>query len=127
MKIDLYTKAVLTVIALCLIWICVNGATPVAEAQAGPPAPTPVILVDQNGTPIYQRQGLRVHLVNDTGVSIYTAQGLRVNYGPQPVPVAVSTATGAVPVSLRSVQRGNAWDPLLVSVLREPPTLAPIP
>ena len=69
MKIDLYTKAVLTVIALCLIWICVNGATPVANAQAGPqPAPTPVILVDQNGTPIYQRQGLRVHLVNDTGV-----------------------------------------------------------
>jgi len=127
MKIDLYTKAVLTVIASCLIWICVNGATPVARAQAGPPQPTPVIMVDGNGVPIYQQQGLRVHLVNDTGTSIYTAQGLRVNYGPQPVPVAFTSTTAVLPVSLRSVQRGNAWDPLLVSVLREPPTLAPIP
>ena len=29
MKTDLYTKAILTVIAMCLIWMCVNGATPV--------------------------------------------------------------------------------------------------
>lgn len=127
MKIDLYTKAVLTVIALCLIWICVNGATPVARAQAGPPQPTPVILVDGNGMPIYQRQGLRVHLVNDNGTSIYTAQGLRVNAGPQPLPVALSTGSAAVPVAVRAIQRGSTWDPILVSVLREPPTLAPIP
>jgi hypothetical protein len=26
MRIDLYTKTVLTVIALCLLWLCVNGS-----------------------------------------------------------------------------------------------------
>ena len=120
-------RLTVAVIGLCLVWICINGATPVAKAQAGPPAPTPVILVDQNGTPLYQRQGLRVHLVNDAGTSIYTAQGLRVNFGQQPVPVAFTTTSAVVPVSVRSVQRGNTWDPFLVSVLRDPPTLAPIP
>ena len=34
MKPDLYTKSVLTVIAACLVWLCVNGVTPTALAQA---------------------------------------------------------------------------------------------
>ena len=33
MKIDAYTKAVLTVIAACLVWMCVNSATPTTHAQ----------------------------------------------------------------------------------------------
>ena len=37
MKIDAYTKAVLTVIAACLVWMCVNSATPTTHAQAKPP------------------------------------------------------------------------------------------
>ena len=52
MNVDAYTKAVLTIIAACLVWICLNGVTPVAGAQAARPAPAPVILVDANGTPL---------------------------------------------------------------------------
>lgn len=33
MTIDLYTRGVLTVIALCLIWLCVKTTEPIAQAQ----------------------------------------------------------------------------------------------
>jgi hypothetical protein len=52
MKIDAYTKGVLTVIAACLVWMCVNGATPATHAQAKPQDPTPVVLVDPSGVPL---------------------------------------------------------------------------
>ena len=109
MKIDLYTKAVLTVIAACLVWICVNGATPVAQAQApqaASPPPTRVMLVDEDNRPIH-------------------AQGLRVHFGGVPVPVDVGTSP--LPVALRSIQRGGAWDYLDVRVMREAPTKMPTP
>lgn len=100
MKIDLYTKAVLTVIAVCLVWMCLNGATPVVGAQAARPEPTPVVLVDAKGTPLY------------------TAEGLRVNFGPRVLPVTVNNAS--LPVTI-----GNPW--LQVRVMREAPTQMPVP
>ena len=109
MKIDLYTKAVLTVIAACLVWICVSGITPVAQAQAAQavaPPPTRVMLVDEENRPIH-------------------AQGLRVHFGGVPLPVDVGSSP--VPVALRSIQRGGAWDSFDVRVLREAPTLRPTP
>lgn len=106
MKTDIYTKSVLTVIAACLVWMCINGATPVAWAQAGSPQPMPVVLV------------------NERGVPIYTPGGLRVNLGAEPLPVTVDDV---VTVAVGSFQRMGRWDPLLVHVLREPPTLAPVP
>jgi hypothetical protein len=112
---DLYTKTVLTVIALCLVWMCKNGTTPVARAQGGT-QPSPVVLVDEKGTPIYTQQGLRVRIINEQGVPLSTPQGLRVSFG-----------NTAVPVSIRSFQQSGNWDPVYVRVLREPPTLAPIP
>jgi hypothetical protein len=115
MNTDLYTKTVLTVIAMCLVWMCINGATPVARAQAGT-QPTPVVLVDEKGTPVYTQQGLRVRLVNEQGVPMGTPQGLRVSFGNAPLPV-----------SIRSLQQSGTWDPVYVRVLREPPTLAPTP
>ncbi|RPI57405.1 MAG: hypothetical protein EHM55_01920 [Acidobacteria bacterium] len=106
MKTDIYTKAVLTVIALCLVWMCANGATPVAWAQADRAQPAPVVLV------------------NERGVPLFTSDGLRVNVGAEPLPVTVNNA---VTVAVRSIQRGARWDPLEVRVLREPPTLMPVP
>jgi hypothetical protein len=100
MKIDLYTKAVLTVIAVCLVWMCVNGATPVVGAQTARPEPTPVMLVDAKGTPLY------------------TADGLRVTIGPRVLPVTVSNTS--LPVTI-----GNPF--LQVQVMREPPTQRPVP
>jgi photosystem II stability/assembly factor-like uncharacterized protein len=44
MKLDLYIKTLLTVIALCLIWICVKDAPSIASANAKESvAPTEVI------------------------------------------------------------------------------------
>lgn len=106
MNVDTYTKGVLTIIAGCLVWMCLNGVTPAANAQAMP-QPTPVVLVDANGMPIY------------------TAEGLRVNIGKTVVPVTV--ANPSLPVSLRSIQRTAAWDVIPVQVMREPPTQRPIP
>ena len=116
MRTDLYTRIVLTVIAVCLVWISLNGVTPAAFAQAGRSAPTQVILVDEQGTPVP------------------TIQGLRVSFGPQPVPVAVRNQSlpvlvgnTSLPVHLTSIQRGARWDALDVRVQREPPTQMPTP
>ena len=109
MKIDLYTKAVLTVIAACLVWICVNGATPVAQAQApqaAAPPPTRVMLVDEDNR--------RIH-----------AQGLRVHFGGMPVPVDVGTSP--LPVALRSIQRGRRVGLVRRARVREAPTTRPVP
>jgi hypothetical protein len=40
MKIDTYTKTVLTIIAICLVWICVRDVPRPAQANA----PQPVIV-----------------------------------------------------------------------------------
>lgn len=37
MKFDLYTKFVLTVIAVCLVWVCLRDVALVRSAQAAPP------------------------------------------------------------------------------------------
>src|SRR5688572_29263260 len=101
MNVDAYTKSVLTVIAVCLVWLCLQSATPIVGAQARPPEPTPVILVDPKGTPIY------------------TSDGFRVSLGTKVVPVIVNNAPLAVEitnpslaVAVRSIQRGTAWDPI---------------
>ena len=107
MNVDAYTKAVLTVIAACLMWICVNGVTPVASAQAARPEPTPVILVDGKGAPIY------------------TSEGFRVSLGVKALPVEITNP--ALNVAVQSIQRGTAWDPIRVQPMRESPTAMPVP
>ncbi len=103
MKVDFYTKAVLTVIAACMCWMCLNSVTPGIRAQA-PPSPTPVVLVDASGTPL---------------------RAVPVIVGNPSLPVEVTNRPLAVAV--QSIQRGAAWDPIPVQVMREPPTLMPIP
>ena len=117
MNVDTYTKGVLTIIAACLIWMCLNGVTPAANAQAKLPQPTPVVLVDANGIPIYGPEGLRV----TTGKSIF---GVAV-MNQQPLQVQVTNR--AVPVAVHSIQRTGNWDVIPVQVMREPPTQRPIP
>jgi hypothetical protein len=104
MKVDAYTKAVLTTIAVCLVWICLNGVTPVAQAQATRPQPTPVILVDVNGTPM---RSIPVFVNNES------------------LPVAVTNRP--LDVAVQSIQRGARWDPIQVQVVRDPSTAMPTP
>jgi hypothetical protein len=99
MKIDSYTKAVLSVIAACLLWLCVNTVTPTAAAQSAPTRPTPVIIVDERGTPLI------------------TAQGLRVSLG----------SSQTIPVSLMAIERRGAWQPIPVDVMKAPSTSMPTP
>jgi len=98
MKIDLYTKAVVSIIALCLIWICMNGITPVASAQGDVQR---VMIVDHNGTPLINAQGLRVNLGN---------QPVSISFGNQPVPVA-----------LQRIERLGACQPIQVEMLNALP------
>jgi hypothetical protein len=107
MKVDLYTKVVLSVIAACLVWLCLNGITPIASAQAGPNRPMPVLIVDERGVPLAN------------------AQGLRVNVGNQAVPVVIGNQT--LPVVLTSIERRGTWQPIQVDVTKTPPTAMPGP
>src|SRR5687767_12881278 len=97
MNVDAYTKSVLTVIAACLVWICVNGATPVVTAQTAV-MPTPVVLVDTQGSPL---ASVPVAVLN---------QSLRVEVANPSLAVAVTNPT--LPVSIRSIQRGSSWAPI---------------
>jgi hypothetical protein len=107
MKTDMYTKAILTIIAACLVWICVNGATPPVRAQGNAPSPTPVVLVDARGVPLI------------------TPDGLRVNVGGLTVPVSVRNET--VPMVLTAVERHGTWQAISVDVVKPPPTPMPTP
>ena len=106
MKADVYTKTVLTVIAACLVWICVTNVTPAASAQVQQPLPARVMLVDERGAPLA------------------TALGLPVTFTNAALPV---TITQTVPVAITSIERRGAWQPIVVEVLRQPPTLMPTP
>ena len=44
MKADLYTKAMLTIIAVCLVWLCLGGPSLMTPAQAQS-SPTQVVIV----------------------------------------------------------------------------------
>ena len=132
MTIDRYTKCVLTVIAACLVWLCLmsSGAALSAQPQvAAIPNATvqPVVIVgtgtlDQAGTVTinFMRSGSRV--IADPTVPV------ALPYSPaKPLPVSLpySLATplptmiagsDPLPVEIASVRKMRAWEPLRVSV-----------
>jgi hypothetical protein len=107
MTIDAYTKVVLTIIAGCLLWLCVHGFSPAVSAQAGVQRvvvadwekPVGAILVDQKGMPLFG------------------AQGFRVNLGGQPM--AVTVGNPSIPVTVTH--------PVEVSIMKTAPTPFPAP
>jgi len=107
MKTDFYTRAVLTVIAACLLWICVGVLTPSASAQADIQK---VMLVDARGMPL-------------SGPT-----GLRVNLGDQPLAVSLPNQDKVIPVVIKGLERtsGTPWEPLFVDVLKAAPTPYPV-
>ena len=116
MRTDAYTKTILTVIAACLVWMCVTRQVPAIQAQAQPQTPA----AQQTPAP-----PVRVILVDQLNRPIYTTEGLLVNFGAAPVPINVTNPS--VGVTLNAIQRTATWDPVQVRVLREPPTLMPVP
>jgi hypothetical protein len=141
MRIDLYTKSVLSIIAACLVWLCFGALTPTASAQAsaqrvvvaGWDRPIQVVVVDGNGTPLIGNQGLRVNFGAQPVPVSFGAQPLPVTFGNQPVPVALTAiqqraeSWQSIPVALTAIQRNGNWQPILVDVMKQPSTLMPTP
>jgi hypothetical protein len=121
---DRYTKAVLTVIAACLLWICAMGAgRPVAaQPSAIDIAPfkgvvQPVILV---GTGTMDRTGrISVHF-SGSGSGQRTDPTLSVELpytAASPLPVNLPyTTSSPIPVEISAVKKRGDWEPIRSSV-----------
>jgi hypothetical protein len=124
MNVDRYTKAVLTVIAGCLLWICAMGAGPSLAAQ---PVATrripnasiqPVILV---GTGTLDQEGtVTVNFVKYPEGRPRTDPTLPVSlpYTPlNPLPsVVLNGAKDPLPIEITGVKKPEHWEPLRVRV-----------
>ena len=128
MKTDRYTKAVLTVIAGCLLWICAMGAGGAVQAQqtireAGPWSDRvqPVVIV---GTGSMDAEGKIV--IN------FTRQNGRQRTDPT-VPVALPysasspmpsqlfyTSAAPLPIEIAAVKKTGEWEPLRAKVEDNP-------
>jgi hypothetical protein len=128
MTIDRYTKAVLTVIAACLLWICAMS-TPVSlfaqrseqtTREAGPwsDRAQPVVIV---GTGSLDAQGkITINMTRRDGVLQHTDPTIPVAlpYTPaNPLPSQLYyTQLAPLPVEIASVKKMGDWDPLRASV-----------
>ncbi len=115
MRVDAYTKAVLTVIALCLVWMCISGAALTPASAAQPRDPMEVVLVGARGTPIPVVSAPRTSLVVRPGAEWY-AEALPVD-APRPL---ATRLTG-----VERAQGAGRWDPLDVNVKEQPRKAAP--
>ena len=124
MTIDRYTKAVLTVIAGCLLWMCAMGAgSPVAaqrstaDLSAFKPGVQPVVIV---GTGSMDQDGnIAVKLLADTGKK-RTDPTLAVTLpysATNPMPSQLFYTPGApLPVEITAVKKTGEWEPLRAAV-----------
>jgi hypothetical protein len=131
MKIDSYTKAVLTVIAACLVWMCVKstGETVVAQSQPVPWSPLPaqpVIVVGWGRLNPAVAGGIELdwadpqRRVSEISVPVRPSPDARFD------PLRVRLETQApLSVSVDAVRRGATWDPFRSIIEREPPRSVP--
>ena len=115
MRADTYTRAVLTVIALCLLYLCAREAAPAVRAQD---AATRVIITGislEQGGPA---SALPVGVVGEMRLSGATFSAFPI----QPVRVRVND-----PVEIQTARpiKIEAEEPLLVRAVREPGTQRP--
>jgi hypothetical protein len=145
MEVDRYTKAVLTVIAGCLLWICAMGAPGVAQAQqparepAGPyDRVQPVAIV---GTGSMDGQGRVVLNFTQQGGVQRTDPTVPVQlpYTPaRPLPVGLPYSASSpmpsqlfytpampLPVEIAAVKKTGDWEPLRAKVEDAPAKAKP--
>jgi hypothetical protein len=128
MAVDRYTKFVLTVIAGCLLWICVAGVPSPLHAQQntafqiGNSPAVPVVIV---GTGTLRHDG--VVLVNYHGNVTDPTLPVTLPYTTtNPLPAHLThTVDTPLPVEVSSVRQGASWSPLRVSVEDAPTRIKP--
>jgi hypothetical protein len=135
MNVDRYTKAVLTVIAGCLLWICAMGAGQSVAAQPAafgtiPKASVqPVVIV---GTGTLDQQGtVTVNFVQQGGARrTDPTLPVQLPYSPaKPLPVSLpytpaapmparltNTPDAPVPVEISAVKKAGDWEPIRTRV-----------
>ena len=122
---DRYTKLVLTIIALCLVWLCaVMTRWPAVAAQGGralDAQPQPVVIVgwgtmDANGKAAVVMTEGRAGRVSDANIPVRV-----IGLPQEPVAVRLEyTDTYPLPVGLTSIKRTGEWEPIRSAVEGEP-------
>jgi Ni,Fe-hydrogenase III small subunit len=124
MNVDRYTKAVLTVIAGCLLWICAMGAGGAAQAQqttrdlaAFPDRLQPVVIV---GTGSMDVQGKIVLNFTQQAGGQRTDPTVPVQLpytaaSPMPSQLFYTSAV-PLPVEIAAVKKTGEWEPLRAKV-----------
>ena len=125
MSIDRYTKLVLTVIAVCLVWLCVLMTRgPVVSAQGShelDAAPQPVVIVgwgtmDAKGKASVMMTEGRSGKISDPNIPVKVI-GLPL----EPVTVRLEYSdVYPLPVGLTSIKRTGEWEPIRSAVEGEP-------
>jgi len=133
--IDRYTKAVLTVIAACLLWLCAMAGARPAQAQAPAPAPAAtgaqaVVIVGYGTMDHEGRVALR--WISDKGalrtdgvlpVRPDAPVAVTLPYSSEsPLPTRVVSITDSpLPVAITGIRRNDgAWDPIRTQVEPDP-------
>ena len=114
MRADLYTKAVLTVIAAALVWLGINHTALPVAAQADNVQKVAIVGLDKT------LRGLPVLLVNADGQSILDGDMVRAviaNHSGQVVPVGIS--------AIGRAQSDSPWQSIPVDVIRQPAQAVP--
>jgi hypothetical protein len=70
MKTDLYTKSVLTLIAVALLWLCIQNAVSPRTVSAQGVLPQRVVIVGENGQPLNMQFGIPVSIINPQAVPV---------------------------------------------------------
>jgi hypothetical protein len=124
MPTDRYTKFILTVIALCLIWLCIAWTGPAASAQqflTGTRA-QPVVVVGW-GT-IDGTGQATVTMRTDRGGKVRSDPTMPVRLAEMPAaPLDVRleyTDARPLPVGVTSIKRTGPWEPIRSEVEPEP-------
>jgi hypothetical protein len=127
--IDTYTRTVLTVIALCLMWLCAMSVGQPLKAQpqqySALPA-QPVVVVGWGRLNPAAPGGVEIAWSDPVRKISEAAVPIRPSSDPKadPMRVRVELAT-PLPVSLEAVRKGSAWDALRTAA--EPDTGSPVP
>jgi hypothetical protein len=128
MSIDSYTKAVLTIIAACLVWLCAASAALPLRAQQRAPAlaaapAQPVVIV---GWGTLDAEGRVKLTMNGDRANPMTDPNLPVKVIGYPMPtraldVRLEYSEGRpLPVGISSIKRTGDWEPIRSAVEPEP-------